>query len=99
MLVGRAAASTDSYWRVKQLETKPDYAEDIVPDHAVGASLFQATGAIILPPTGEDEILAKPAVFSEPSGNPITCRLDDGQRSFKVGVGGQLDAQLDELLD
>jgi hypothetical protein len=51
LLTGRAIASTDSYWRVKQLETKPEYTDDIVPDHATGASLFQATGAIILPPT------------------------------------------------
>jgi hypothetical protein len=99
LLTGRAIASTDSYWRVKQLETKPEYTDDIVPDHATGASLFQATGAIILPPTVEDEILAKTAVFSEPSEISTMYSPNDGQKTFAVGVGGKLGAQFDELVD
>lgn len=84
---------------MQQLEAKSGFTDLVVSDHAAGASLFQATGAIILPPTGEEEILAKTAVSSESSGVPTTRSPSDGQETIEVGVGGKPGAQTDELVD
>jgi hypothetical protein len=80
---------TDLCQRVQQLEARPEYTDNIFSDHAAGASLFQATGAIILPPTGEEEILAKAADFREPSEVESLPSLDGNSQEFAVGVGGK----------